>query len=103
MYLNVFINRKRADIDTEAYAADADRMVALAAQQPGFLRFRSFHADDGEVVAISEWASMEDAKAWRRHPEHMAVQAKGRAEYYESYSNYCCAAPHVSHFTKGAA
>ena len=41
MFLVVFRNRKRADIDEAAYAADAARMVALARAQPGFVSFKS--------------------------------------------------------------
>ena len=55
MYLVVFRNRKRSDIDEAAYAEAAQRMEDLAQVQPGFLSFKSFTADDGEVVAISEW------------------------------------------------
>ena len=36
MYLVVFRNRKRADIDQAAYEAQAQAMEALARQQPGF-------------------------------------------------------------------
>ncbi|EGD60071.1 hypothetical protein Y88_1945 [Novosphingobium nitrogenifigens DSM 19370] len=86
MYLVVFRNRKRADIDSAAYAADADRMDELARAQPGFLSFKSYVADDGEVIALSEWADEAAALAWRRVAEHAEVQAKGRRDYYESYT-----------------
>lgn len=88
MYLVVFRNRKRADIDAAAYSADAQAMEALARQQPGFLSFKSYSADDGEVIALSEWADEAAALAWRRVAEHAQVQAKGRADYYESYTLY---------------
>lgn len=100
MFLNVFRNRKRADIDAEAYAADAARMVATASTLPGFVSYQHFHAADGEAVSISEWASAEEARAWARHPDHLAVQAKGRAAYYQSYASYCCADPRVSRFER---
>ncbi len=102
MFLNVFRNRKRAGIDAAAYAADAARMVATAQALPGFVSYQHFHADDGEAVSISEWASVEAAQAWARHPDHLAVQARGRAEYYASYSSFCCADPRVSHFERPA-
>ncbi|ANU06497.1 antibiotic biosynthesis monooxygenase family protein [Paraurantiacibacter namhicola] len=86
MYLVVFRNRKRADMDAAAYAADAARMAQLAAAQPGYLSFKSYTAEDGETVAISEWADEESARAWGRMEEHRGVQARGRAEYYESYT-----------------
>ena len=50
MFQVVFRNRKRADIDGAAYGADADRMEALARAQAGFVSFKSYTADDGEVA-----------------------------------------------------
>lgn len=55
MYLVVFRNRKRDDIDPAAYADDAAAMERLAQAQPGYLSFKSYVAEDGEVVALSEW------------------------------------------------
>lgn len=86
MFLVVFRNRKRADIDTAAYSADADAMEALAAVQPGYVSFKSYTAEDGEVVAISEWVDEAAALAWRRVARHAEMQAKGRDEYYEDYT-----------------
>lgn len=86
MFLVVFRNRKCADIDAAAYSADAEAMEALAWTQPGFRAFKSYTADDGEVVAISEWDSEDAALGWRRVAAHAAVQAKGREAYYESYT-----------------
>ena len=65
MFLVVFRNRKRADIDQAAYDAEAERMEELARTQPGFLSFKSYSADDGEFVAISEWEDEASALAWR--------------------------------------
>lgn len=98
MYLNIFRHYKRAGIDAEAYAADAARMEQLARQQTGFLAFRRYAAADGEALSISEWESEADARAWARHPEHVAAQARGRADHYESYMVYCCTRPEVRHF-----
>ena len=86
MYLVVFRNRKRADLDAEAYAAEAARMEALAAAQPGYLSFKSFVAEDGEGVAISEWEDEAAARAWGRLAEHRLAQAHGRARYYAEYT-----------------
>ena len=86
MYLVVFRNRKRADISDAAYAVDADRMEALARAQPGFLAFKSYVAGDGEVIALSEWADEDAARAWRRDADHAKVQARGRDTYYEDYT-----------------
>jgi heme-degrading monooxygenase HmoA len=100
MYLNVFRSRKRADIDVAAYAADAVRMEALARVQKGFISFRTYSAEDGEKLSMSEWETEDDARAWQRNAEHAAVQGKGRAEYYESYTVYSCNEPQVRTFDR---
>ncbi|MFM5924719.1 MAG: antibiotic biosynthesis monooxygenase family protein [Novosphingobium sp.] len=100
MYLTVFRNRKRPDMDLAAYQADNARMEELAAAQPGFLSIKGFVADDGEVVAISEWESEEQAKAWGSHPEHARVQARGRTDYYESYTLISCVDPKVRSYER---
>ncbi len=102
MYLTVFRNRKRPDMDRAAYEADNARMEELAAAQPGFISIKGFVAEDGEVVAISEWDSREAAQAWGRHAEHAAVQARGRSDYYESYTLYSCTDPKVRSYERPA-
>jgi heme-degrading monooxygenase HmoA len=100
MYFNVFRHRKRAGYDAEAYAADAARMEALASAQQGFIAFRRYAASDGEYLSLSEWETEADARAWARHPEHAAIQARGRSDYYESYVVYSCADPEVRRFER---
>lgn len=100
MFLVVFRNRKRADIDAASYEAEADRMLALARAQPGFRNFRSYAAEDGEVVAISEWTDEASARAWGRHIEHAPVQQRGRAEFYEDYTLFACAEPRIHRFER---
>ena len=100
MYMNVFRSRKRADMDAGAYAADAARMEALAREQKGFIAYRSYKAEDGETLSMSEWESEEDARAWARNLEHAKVQGRGRTEYYESYTVYSCADPRVRQFSR---
>lgn len=102
MFLVVFRNRKRADMDPAAYAADALRMKDLARAQQGFLTFKSYVADDGEVVALSEWADAASARAWGRHPDHAIVQARGRAAYYTDYTLYTCDTPRTHRFEAAA-
>jgi heme-degrading monooxygenase HmoA len=99
MYLVVFRNRKRPDFDAARYGADAERMEALAASQPGYLSFKSYTAEDGEVVAISEWESEAAARAWGRHAEHAVVQAQSRAAYYAEYTMFGCDAPRIHRFS----
>lgn len=101
MFLVVFRNRKRADIDTAAYAADADAMEDLAQAQPGYLSFKSYTAEDGEVIALSEWADEAAALAWRRMAEHAEMQRRGRSDYYESYTLFAGTPTRVHRFERG--
>lgn len=102
MFLVVFRNRKRADIDAAAYSAAAMRMEELARRQQGFLGFKSYAADDGEIIALSEWDSEAAARAWGREAEHLAVQGRGRADWYAEYTLFACADPRVHRFTSEA-
>jgi len=100
MFLVVFRNRKRADIDYAAYDAESDRMLELAQAQPGYLSFKSYTADDGEVIAVSEWEDEAAARAWGRVAEHCATQQRGRVEFYEDYTLFACESPRIHRFAR---
>ena len=100
MFLVVFRNRKRADIDQAAYDADAAAMEKLARTQPGFLSFKSYTCDDGEVVALSEWENEAAARQWRRNRAHAQVQNRGRERYYANYTMFACESPQVHEFER---
>ena len=100
MFLVVFRNRKRADIDHTAYAEESERMEAMARLQPGFLSFKSYQAEDGEVIALSEWEDENSALGWRRVAEHSAAQSRGRSEFYEDYTLFACSHPRVHRFNR---
>lgn len=67
------------------YAAMAERMVELAAQQAGFLGVESVRGADGFGITVSYWRNEEDIAAWRRHAEHRVAQEQGQAQWYEHY------------------
>jgi heme-degrading monooxygenase HmoA len=100
MYLTVFRNRKRPEMDDAAYQADNARMEELAAAQPGYISIKGFAAEDGELVSISLWETEAAAKAWGSHPEHAVVQARGRSDYYDSYTLYSCTDPKVRSYER---
>jgi heme-degrading monooxygenase HmoA len=102
MFLVVFRSAKRTGIDAEAYGADGRRMQALAREQPGYLSFKSYAAQDGEVIDLSEWESEAAARAWAEHPDHAMIQARGRAEYYQDYTLYTCDNPRTHRFERPA-
>jgi heme-degrading monooxygenase HmoA len=100
MFLVVFRNRKRADIDHAVYGAEANLMEDMARRQPGFMSFKSYIANDGEIIALSEWEDEDAALAWRRVAEHSAAQSRGRSEFYEDYTLFACKHPRIHRFSR---
>ena len=70
----------------QGYAQMADRMVELAAQQPGYLGVESTRGADGFGITVSYWNTLESIAAWRRHAEHRVAQETGIRSWYEHYT-----------------
>jgi len=70
--------------DRRGYAALADRMEALAAQQPGYLGIESVGTDEASIT-LSYWADEASALAWKQVGEHLAAQRLGRERFYSDY------------------
>lgn len=83
-YYAVIFTSQRTDGD-HGYAAMADRMVELAAQQPGYLGVESTRDDAGLGITVSYWRSQGDIAAWRRVLEHTAARNQGRTQWYSHY------------------
>jgi heme-degrading monooxygenase HmoA len=82
-YTAVIFTLGRTDTDDDGYAATADEMERLAAQQPGYLGIES--ARSGLGITVSYWATAADARAWKTVAEHRVAQHRGRAEWYRTY------------------
>ena len=83
-YAVIFTSQRTAGDD--GYGATADRMVELAAQQPGYLGVESARGDDGLGITVSYWQSLDAIAAWRRHAEHRIARDTGRERWYERYT-----------------
>jgi heme-degrading monooxygenase HmoA len=83
-YYAVIFTSQRTAVDA-GYGDTAQRMVELAAQQPGFLGVESARGADGLGITVSYWRSLEDIAAWRRHGEHSDARQDGRAQWYSHY------------------
>lgn len=82
-YAVIFSNVLRED--ASGYDEAAERMLALAREQPGFLGVDSVRDETGTGITVSYWESLEAIERWREHPEHAAIRARGRSEWYASY------------------
>ncbi|MEO8409480.1 MAG: antibiotic biosynthesis monooxygenase [Propionivibrio sp.] len=67
------------------YDQMSERMIALAAQQPGFLGVESARGDDGFGITVSYWTSREAIAGWKANLEHLAAQELGKNMWYEHY------------------
>lgn len=80
----VIFTSQRCNSDP-AYANMADRMAALAAQQPGYLGARSARGVDGLGITVSYWDSLAAITAWRAHLDHQHARNLGRQQWYADY------------------
>ncbi|MEM7187744.1 MAG: antibiotic biosynthesis monooxygenase [Bacteroidota bacterium] len=85
-YAVIFTNRQTQQ--TEGYSQMADRMEALAREQPGFLGFE--HARDQLGISISYWRSLDDIATWKGHMEHLKAQHLGQEQWYQWYRVRIC-------------
>ncbi|MFZ2294964.1 MAG: antibiotic biosynthesis monooxygenase [Polaromonas sp.] len=81
-YYAVIFTSLRTDGDN-GYGDMADRMVDLAAQQPGFLGVES--AREGVGITVSYWQDLASIRAWKANAEHLIAQQTGRSDWYAQY------------------
>ncbi|RQM67928.1 antibiotic biosynthesis monooxygenase family protein [Aeromonas enteropelogenes] len=81
-YYAVIFTSQRTDVD-EGYAAMAERMLALARTQPGFLGVES--ARDGVGITVSYWRDLESIRHWKSDLEHQEAQRLGREQWYRTF------------------
>ena len=72
----------------DGYAETADRMLRLAARQPGFLGFESARQEIG--ITVSYWESMDAIANWKANAEHLDAQRRGRRDWYKWYRVRVC-------------
>jgi heme-degrading monooxygenase HmoA len=85
-YAVVFTSLRRGGGHADdGYAAMAERMLELAAQQPGFLGVESARGGDGFGVTVSYWESEAAIAAWKAQSEHRVAQRAGAGGWYDAY------------------
>ena len=78
-YYAVIFSSQRSEGEA-GYNAMAERMVELAAPQPGYLGIESCRGEDGFGITVSYWRSEADIVAWKRNAEHSrGARARPRA------------------------
>jgi heme-degrading monooxygenase HmoA len=83
-YYAVIFTSTRTDGD-DGYAGMADRMVELAAQQPGYLGVESTRGAEGLGITVSYWRDLDSISAWKAVAEHRIAQETGKRRWYEHF------------------
>lgn len=83
-YVVSFANQRNAN-DAAGYEAMAEQMLALAAEQSGYLGVESVRGADGFGITNSYWDSLESIAKWRNHVEHTIARNTGREQWYAQY------------------
>ena len=76
--------------DSAGYAQMAERMAALAAEQPGYLGAESSRDINGLGITISYWRDADALTAWKQNADHLGAQKLGKARWYSHYALRIC-------------
>jgi heme-degrading monooxygenase HmoA len=68
--------------DDQGYAEMAERMAALASEQPGYLGAESTRDAQGFGITVSYWESEEAIRQWKHNAEHRIAQERGNTLWY---------------------
>ena len=99
MIVTVFRSRLREGVrEEEEYVALANRINELARTITGYVSHKDFYANDGERVAVVEFAHEEGQRAWQTNPEHRTAQKQACEKYYTEYHIQVCRLERESKF-----
>lgn len=87
-YYAVIFTSVRTEGDNDGYSEMAERMVELAAQQPGYLGVESARNEVG--ITVSYWESLEAIRHWKANAEHLVAQKLGREKWYAAFKTRVC-------------
>jgi heme-degrading monooxygenase HmoA len=83
-YYAVIFSAVRTEGD-DGYGEMADRMVQLAAEQPGYLGVESTRDAEGFGITVSYWRDEASIINWKKHGEHKLAQQYGHERWYEHF------------------
>ena len=86
-YYAVIFSSLRTEGD-DGYSEMAQKMEALAKEQPGYIDYESAREEIG--ITISYWESLEAIAKWKANTEHLFAQQKGIKTWYSWYKVRIC-------------
>jgi len=82
-YAVIFTSQRRPGDD--GYAAMAEKMSALALEQPGCLGAESARGESGLGITVAYFADEASIHAWKQHAQHLDAQRRGKESWYSHY------------------
>ena len=70
----------------QGYGAMAERMLALAQDQPGYLGVESVRDASGLGITLSYWSDEESIRPWKAVAEHRVAQELGKSRWYADFA-----------------
>jgi heme-degrading monooxygenase HmoA len=67
----------------DGYDDTAQRMLTLAAEQPGYLGVE--HAREDLGITVSYWTDEAAIAAWKRNADHEFAQYEGKTRWYDGF------------------
>jgi heme-degrading monooxygenase HmoA len=83
-YAVIFTSQRTAG--DHGYDAMAEKMLALAARQPGFLGAESVRSADGLGLTVSYWTDALAIAKWKANADHQVAQQAGKQSWYARYA-----------------
>lgn len=80
-YAVIFTSLRTASDD--GFLAMAEKMLLLAARQPGFIGVES--ARSGMGITVSYWSDIESINQWKNNAQHQEAQKLGREKWYSAF------------------
>ena len=89
-YYAVIFSSRPSSVDNEGYAEMAERMFALAAEQPGYLWVETGSGAGGNGITITYWKDLQSIQDWKANAKHIEAQEKGKSLWYADYRIRIC-------------
>ena len=85
-YNAVIFTTKHSGTDPGGYGRMSEKMVELAAEQPGYIGIDSTRGADGFGITVSYWADEAALLNWKAQSEHLIAQGLGKTRWYDHYT-----------------
>lgn len=82
-YYTVLFTIQTTGENKEALSRVDNRMLELAAMNPGFIGSESLEDEEGFILMMTYWKDLESIKAFTENVEHQHIQEKGKSIWFK--------------------